>query len=106
MSRVQTRTEQGNKPRLQERLPLGRTLMTRAVADLVASGKVNPLPLIARHSACDWGDVCAEDWCSNNRAVRGNGLVLSSYEVSGDLKVWIITEWDRSVTTLLLPSDY
>jgi hypothetical protein len=60
---------------------------------------------LRRHAAGDWGDVCDEDKELNNAAVRGEARLLSAYTIDGE-KVWIITEWDRSVTTVLFPSEY
>ena len=54
-----------------------------------------------------WGDLDEDDRRSNDAALAsGEARLLSSYQVDPDLKLWIITEWDRSVTTLLLPSEY
>ena len=61
--------------------------------------------LLDRHSSRDWGDVDIEDALANDYAVEHGDRVLSSYVMFG-LKVWIITEWDRSITTVLAPSDY
>lgn len=63
--------------------------------------------LLKRHSEGDWGDLCAEDKEMNEQAiVPGNAQrVLSKYDLGGE-SVYVITEWDRSVTTLLLPSEY
>ena len=59
-----------------------------------------------RHLQGHWGDVDEEDWQAKEDAL-GNGLwLLSVYHSSSGVKFWIITEWDRSVTTILLPSDY
>lgn len=63
------------------------------------------LNLVARHVSGDFGDVCAEDAEMNREAVTLGGRILSSYLV-GEQKVWVITEADRSLTTVLLPSDY
>ncbi len=63
------------------------------------------LALLAKHHQGDWGDVCEEDRESNEEALLMHLRILSSYNVSKD-KIWIITEADRSVTTILLPSDY
>lgn len=60
---------------------------------------------LERHANQDWGDLCSEDKKANDDAVRHGGRVLSSYELRGD-KLWIITEADRSVTTLLTPEEY
>ena len=62
--------------------------------------------LLQRHVSGDWGDLCAEDIAANNDALQQGNRLLSSYTLSENVKVWIITEWDRSVTTLLLPSEY
>ena len=61
--------------------------------------------LVARHHAGDWGDLDAHDKAANNRAVREGSRILSAYQV-GDTKLWIITEADRSATTILLPDEY
>lgn len=61
--------------------------------------------LLERHRTGDWGNLDAEDAAANDAAVKHGGRLLSSYKV-GEEVVWIITESDRSVTTLLLPEDY
>lgn len=61
---------------------------------------------IQRHQAGDWGDVDAHDRDANNRALTEGTRLLSVYHTSSGLKFWIITEADRSVTTVLLPEDY
>jgi hypothetical protein len=62
--------------------------------------------LLQRHASGDWGDLCSEDTQANNDALQYGDRLLSSYVISESCKVWIITEWDRSVTTILLPSEY
>jgi hypothetical protein len=70
---------------------------------------------LRRHAKGDWGELCAEDSQLNDLSVSGDesGRLFSSYDIPkemaeyfGQEKLWIITEWDRSVTTLLFPSDY
>lgn len=61
---------------------------------------------LTRHAKNDWGDVCQSDWEANDLAVADEGRLLSSYRSESGVKFWIITEWDRSVTTVLLPEDY
>jgi hypothetical protein len=85
---------------------VGQLVMTRSVADLVERAGLDPTPYLLRHLACDWGDICDADRKLNNRAVRGGDRLFSSYNLPGDMKLWIITECDRSATTMLLPSDY
>jgi hypothetical protein len=57
------------------------------------------------HSRGDWGDLDNEDKATNKAALRNGGRLLSSYTAEGT-KIWIITEHDRSVTTILFPSEY
>ncbi len=61
---------------------------------------------IQRHQSGDWGDVDADDREANNRALREGTRLLSVYHTASGLKFWIITEADRSATTVLLPEDY
>jgi hypothetical protein len=86
-------------------LRLGRLLATPgALARLVEAG-VPPAALLARHASGDWGDVDADDQAANDRAIRDGDRVLSAYETCAG-RVWLISEWDRSATTLLLPEEY
>jgi len=61
---------------------------------------------LQRHQAGDWGDLGEEDWKENDTALRTGLRLLSSYRSTGGVTFWIITEADRSATTLLLPDDY
>jgi hypothetical protein len=89
------------------RFPTGRLLLTAGVDDLVRQGRLNPSPYLSRHLNGDWGDLSDNDRQQNDEALKsGEDRLFSSYQVAPDLKLWIITEWDRSVTTLLLPSEY
>jgi len=65
----------------------------------------HPFDYLARHATGDWGDLCAFDRRQNERALRVGERIFSSYESPAG-KVWIITEADRSITTILLPEDY
>jgi hypothetical protein len=58
------------------------------------------------HFAGDWGTVSAEDAAANNLALRTGERIISAWRDTGGTKFWIITEADRSATTVLLPSDY
>ena len=60
---------------------------------------------LLNHQEGDWGELCSDDKQSNDNAVENGGRILSSYLV-GEIKIWIITEADRSATTILLPSEY
>ena len=88
------------------RLPLGRLVATPGAIEAMTRAGEDPAQLLARHRSGDWGEVDAEDWAANGRAVIEGQRVLSSYLLPGGTKVWVITECDRSVTTILLPSEY
>ncbi len=61
---------------------------------------------LSRHVRGDWGDCGSEDWAANDSALTHGSRLLSVYHTVNRTKFWIITEWDRSVTTVLLPEDY
>lgn len=61
---------------------------------------------VRRHACADWGNVDADDRKTNDDAIRLGNRLLSSYQSARLIEFWILTEWDRSVTTILLPSDY
>lgn len=61
---------------------------------------------LARHVAGDWGDCCPEDAEANNAGLKNGDRLLSVYHTADQIKFWIITEADRSTTTILLPEDY
>ena len=86
-------------------LPLGRVVATPGALKVVSEAGEDPLRYLARHASGDWGDLDAHDRRENERSLRHGWRVLSSYPV-GEGKVWIITEADRSVTTILLPEEY
>jgi hypothetical protein len=65
----------------------------------------HPFELLARHATGDWGELCAFDRRQNEAALREGYRVFSSYDVQAGT-VWIITEADRSITTILLPQEY
>ena len=67
---------------------------------------VEILNALARHVKGDWGTLDAEDWQTNDLAVAEGNRLLSAYDSQKGIRFWIITEWDRSVTTVLLPEDY
>lgn len=98
----------------ESKFSLGQTVMSRSIADLVGvSDKFSSFVLkcLFRHKACNWGDLDPEDQEANNLALEYGSRILSSYKIPFSFgfdqsKVWIITEADRSVTTILFPSDY
>ena len=86
-------------------LPLGRIVATPGALKLLGESGGHPFDYLARHAAGDWGDLCAFDRRQNDIALRHGYRIFSSYDVSAE-RVWIITEADRSVTTILLPEEY
>lgn len=64
------------------------------------------LPLLRRHVTLDPGDLCAEDQQANRDAIEHGNRILSAYTLPDETRIWIITEADRSVTTILLPEEY
>lgn len=93
------------------RIELGRLVSTEQVADWSrrspAAG-IFVLESLGRHAKGDWGDLCEEDRAMNERAVTEGGRLFSAY-VAPDkdkTKIWVITEADRSVTTVLFLEDY
>ena len=86
-------------------LPLGRVVATPRALETILDARGDPFAYIARHASGDWGDLCTQDRRENGLALRHGWRVLSSYEVGGRY-VWIITEADRSITTILLPEEY
>ncbi len=85
---------------------LGQIVATPAALALLEAHHVSPLDLLARHVSGDWGELPAEDAALNDMALKSDGRLLSSYPIAPNTKVWVITEWDRSVTTVLRPEDY
>jgi hypothetical protein len=93
---------QSNRPKF----ALGQIVATPgALRELERSGE-SPAKFLSRHSTGDWGEVDAGDWKLNDRAVMEGTRLLSAYRTAKGERLWIITEADRSVTTLLLPSEY
>lgn len=83
---------------------LGQLLITRAAADTLDLDDVSVA--VRRHGSGDWGDVCQEDMLFNDDALLSGSRLLSSYRDRLGTKFWLITEADRSATTVLLPEDY
>jgi hypothetical protein len=86
-------------------LPLGRILVTPGAIKLLREAGEHPFDYLARHATGDWGNLCEHDRRENERSLKYGWRVVSSYTV-GEKCIWVITEADRSVTTILLPEDY
>jgi len=88
------------------RFRLGQVVATPpALAEFATAGEA-PSTYINRHVRGDWGIVDNDDQQANEDALRDGDRILSAYHLSTGVKIWIITESDRSATTVLLPDDY
>jgi len=85
--------------------PLGHLVATAGVNAHLIDNDIDPTPCIRQHHCGLWGDVPPEDAQANDFSVLNGLRVLSSYQMAGE-RVWIITEADRTATTLLFPSEY
>jgi len=84
----------------------GALVITRGVSEMMKTQRLNVFHYFGRHIQGDWGDICDEDRKMNEEALISGYRLMSVYDVTADLKIWIITEADRSVTTILLPEEY
>ena len=88
----------------QSKFPLGQVSVT--------SNALTQIPMtdlskgLCRHAIGDWGELDVEDKAANDEALSTGGRIVSSYQSASGFKFLIITEWDRSATTILLPEDY
>jgi len=88
------------------KFPLGRVVATPGAIQALEEAGQMPQVFLRRHVQGDWGEVCAEDKRLNDASVKDGTRILSAYYTSLQEKLWVITEADRSATTLLLPSEY
>ncbi|MCB0032669.1 MAG: hypothetical protein KDE51_01505 [Anaerolineales bacterium] len=98
-----------NQPAEEEPTPLfelGQVVATQGFLDAAFRTGTNPYEYIQRHVTGDWGQLCEEDKQMNQDGLDHAGRIFSMYHLSDETKIYVITEWDRSVTTLLLPSEY
>ena len=87
--------------------PLGQVVATPGAVDALKTEGIQPSVLLERHETGDWGDLERDDWKANDDAVKTGGRLFSAYTLpQTQTKLWVITESDRSATTLLLPSEY
>ncbi len=85
---------------------LGRLLITPGAQEaLLSCDNTSPLDLLYRHQNGDFGNICPEDWDANERALTEGTRIFSVYNIYENT-FWVITEADRSATTILLPDEY
>ncbi len=92
--------------KLKTLFPLGKTVITIGAKEALAESNQLPNEFLAKHQTGDWGTVGKDDWQENDLSVKKGFRILSAYKTVKWEKIWIITEADRSVTTVLLPSEY
>lgn len=91
---------------VQAKFPLGRIVATPGALDALQRAGQSPWRFLAYHQKGDWGELSEEDKKENDFSVINGLRILSAYPLRTGVKLWIITEADRSVTTLLLPHEY
>ena len=85
---------------------LGQMCSTPGALEAMNDAGQSPMVFVGRHVQGDWGEVCADDQQANEEALDSNLRLLSAYRTNEGVKLWVITEADRSVTTILLPEEY
>jgi hypothetical protein len=88
------------------RFPLGRVVATPGALRALEKAEQLPAEFLDRHVNGDWGDVPEQDRQENEHSVEHGFRILSAYTTSAGEQIWILTEADRSATTILLPSEY
>jgi len=89
---------------METRFPLGRLVATTNAHDALTHDDITAA--LGRHASGDWGNVGEEDWEENELSLREGFRLFSVYHAADGTRFWIITEADRSATTVLLPEDY
>lgn len=84
----------------------GHVVATPGALEALQTNQQNAVHFLARHLRADWGELDEPDKQANDHALTTGGRLLSAYHLNDGTKIWIITEWDRSSTCLLLPSEY
>ena len=84
--------------------PLGQIVATPNALETLTREDI--AKALDRHSACDWGDCGCEDWQENEFSLKEGFRLFSVYHAANGRKFWVITEADRSATTVLMPEDY
>ena len=88
------------------RFPLGHIVATPGALRAIESAGDTPYQFLNRHLQGDWGDLDEHDRLENERSLNDGCRLLSAYHLRDGTKIWIITEADRSATTILLPQEY
>ena len=103
MNGIKNRPERRNSRPL---FDLGQVVATPGALRTLEEADESPFAYLERHVTGDWGDLVEEDKQENELALKRGFRLFSAYRLRDETKIWIITEHDRSATTLLLPSEY
>lgn len=93
-------------PNPEPRFPLGQIVATPGALEAFRAADQTPEEFLARHVSGDWGNLDEEDKAENELSLEKGFRLLSAYQLSTGVKIWVITERDRSATTILLPDEY
>jgi hypothetical protein len=88
------------------RFSLGQVVATPGALQALKEAKQEPWEFLERHQSGDWGELSQQDKRENELSLRKGFRILSAYRTSKGVRLWIITEADRSATTILLPEEY
>src|SRR5262245_61903315 len=88
------------------RFPLGSMFLTPGALNAIVSAAQSPLDFFLPHAQGDWGELCAEDLSRNDHALIDGSRLFSAHRTRLGVRLWVITEADRSATTILLPEEY
>src|ERR1051326_6626045 len=95
-----------NKQSTITRFALGRTFITPGAEEALQIAGQTAIEFLRRHMSCDWGELSEDDIAENELSLKQGFRLLSNYQTGKGQQLWIITEADRSATTVLLPSEY
>ncbi len=88
------------------RFPLGQTVATPGTLEALSTNAQSPFEFLIRHGTGDWGDLDADDKERNEEALKDGSRIFSAYNLRDGTRIYVITEADRSATTILLPEEY
>ncbi len=96
----------GRTPMNSAKFPLGQLVATPGALSALAKVGQSPQEFVDRHARGDWGELSDEDRQENERSITESLRILSAYRLRDGIRIWIITEADRSSTCILLPDEY
>jgi hypothetical protein len=106
LEKVTTVNESNTNSLSAVRFPLGQLFMTPGAIDALEEAGQSAQEFISRHARLEQGELSAEDHKENLFSLNKHLRIFSAYKTSRGDKLWVITEADRSATTILLPSEY